>query len=181
VAILFCVGSLFLGAACFACIHSQRELIDRFCKNAPVTLESGERIRTAKELQEYLERICPEEKVPSEASISKHKRWHIYADNVKALITKDGMLMTPDGRSIPHASADEFLQAQITLAYRRLLENPELISISQANEAIALLLKIRGGLAQEGEVKEAWLAYLQGRKKTRKKPTIIEGEAEVVG
>ena len=168
---------------CYACGHSQRELIDRFCRDRAIYLDDGSSIKSAKELSAHLEDNFPDEHAPSEVSLSKHKNNHIYAANVAALVYRDGSIMTTKGESIPKVSVIDYLDTVIAVAQWNILNSPEKVSPTQGNEAVGLKYKIQHGVTDEDEIKAAYANHLRDRAKRAKKvkqPEPIEGEYEVV-
>jgi hypothetical protein len=175
-----------LSSDCFCCMHPERELIDNFCLNRIVTLESGERITTAKELQGVLKRMHPDTPVPSEASISKHSNRHISRTTALQLI--DGVLCDGKGKSLPGFSVEDTLKAYINIGVRNALEHPESVSARNVLDAIQLLWKIKNGITEQDDYNELWTSLAKGqlkKKRGKKKSDLndeaIEGEFKSIG
>jgi hypothetical protein len=176
---------------CFACIHPARELIDNFCLNRNVTIQpSGERITTAAELREHLQRVYPDAPVPSEVGISKHSNRHINRTTDLQLV--DGVLCDAKGKALPGYSVEDSLKAVIAIAVRNALSHPENVTVKQGLDAIALLWKLKNGITEQDDYNELWASVVKGQLKQPKRRgrpkkveiddgSAIEGECETVG
>jgi hypothetical protein len=157
---------------CTACTHPARELIDRFCQERRLTLEEdGRVIRTAIELSAYLEETYPNVKAPSTGTLSNHRQNHVLPGDMRKLAAcPEGGISAQDGQIVPHTSAMDLLQLSISTSADNIRKHPERVTPTQGLEAVAIMIKILGGIKDQGERNQAWLDYLKKLEENEGKP-----------
>lgn len=164
---------------CLACTHPARELIDNFYEKKFIISDSGDVIRTAKHLSEYLAVKYPNDPTPSESGLSTHNsnlHGKVPPKAVTAYRYRGGKILTPEGKVLEEVPPTEYLRAIVTFGYYRLLEDPSRLTPTQVIEAIGMLKKLNANLGDETEAKDAWEQVLQAKIEAE----TIEGKCEVI-
>jgi hypothetical protein len=156
---------------CSSCAHPAKDVIDAFCRNGRYVFETGEDVRTAKDLLEVLKDKYPFDKLPTESNVSVHKKKHVMPGGIKYIIDSQGSLKTPDGKVIPHISPIESMRIMVTLGTMQIMEHPEKISPGHITDAVGNLARIGGAIKEEDEVKKAWAEKLKAMAKAKVKKT----------
>ncbi len=140
-------------------------------RNGRFIFETGEDVRTAKDLLVVLSEKYPHDKLPTESNLSIHKKKHVMPGGIKYIIDSQGSLKTPDGKIIQHISPIESMRIMVTLGTIQMMENPSKISPGHVTDAVGNLARIGGAIKEEDEIKKAWADKLKSMAKSKVKKT----------
>jgi hypothetical protein len=168
---------------CRCCNHSQRDLIDKFCRDRSVRLDDGTNLATAKQLIAYLKDNFPGDVIFDPPCLSLHKKNHMRTSQVAALVFTNGTITTADGQELGKVSVIDYLDAVITLAHYNMLQHPDRVTATQGNEAVGLKYKLQKGVVDDAEIKKAYADHFRERarraKRANKETDIIDAEFTV--